>query len=61
MRSSCETTIVPSILGHQFQRMICPYCMTELTAYRFIVQGVMIVSTYHCLHHGDVVPIRMAP
>lgn len=38
---------------------VCPHCKVPVSSHRFECEGVMI-TTYHCPEHGDVVPMRSA-
>jgi hypothetical protein len=38
---------------------VCPHCKGPLNAHRFAADGV-VLATYHCPRHGDVVPMRSA-
>jgi hypothetical protein len=38
---------------------VCPHCKAPLHHHRFPAAGVVLV-TYHCARHGDVVPMRSA-
>ncbi len=35
---------------------VCPYCRRRVNGYRFPTDGGLLVETYHCVQHGDVVP-----
>jgi hypothetical protein len=37
----------------------CPHCKAPLNIHRFSSGGV-VLATYHCPRHGDVVPMRSA-
>lgn len=39
-------------------KIVCPHCKTLLIAHRFAAET--IVTTWHCLEHGDVVPMNSA-
>lgn len=38
---------------------VCPHCKVPVSSYHFECDGIMIIS-YHCQEHGDVVPMRSA-
>lgn len=40
-------------------RDVCPHCKRPVTAHAFRT-GDFINCTYHCIDHGDVVPMRSA-
>lgn len=35
---------------------ICPHCRKAVNGYRFVTDGDLSVTTYHCVEHGDVIP-----
>jgi len=36
----------------------CPHCQRDVTEYPFTTDGGLPIITYHCLEHGDVIPVR---
>ena len=41
-----------------FSTEVCPHCQRRTAMYRFTTDGSLLVTTYHCTEHGDVVLAR---
>lgn len=35
----------------------CPHCQRDLTEYRFTTGDGLLIITYHCAEHDDVIPL----
>lgn len=39
---------------------VCPHCLCEVTAHRFMAPDGVWITAHSCQSHGDVIPIRSA-
>lgn len=37
---------------------VCSRCRQRVTEYRFTTSDGFVIVTYHCVEHGDVIPMR---
>ena len=44
--------------GDLLAAAVCPHCQRDLAEYRFTTDDGLPIITYHCLEHGDVIPLR---
>lgn len=40
---------------------VCSRCQRRVTEYRFTACEGFAITTYHCMEHGDVIPVRENP
>ena len=41
--------------------LVCPHCKrVDLVTHSFVNRDGSVTTTYHCLRHGDIVPMRSA-
>ena len=57
-KSCADPQTVPAEPGVRPSSALCPHCWRALNGYRFITDGDLAVTTYHCVEHGDVIPRR---